>query len=144
MKKKAYITNNSQETFDLARNIAKNSKRSEIFALHGNLGAGKTAFCQGLAAGLNVTSQVNSPTFNILKLYEANLANIDTFCHIDAYRLKSGDELINLGFSDYLEDENTIIAIEWPKNVSSVLPKNVKNIYFKTLSENKREITLDF
>ncbi|MDA3802509.1 MAG: tRNA (adenosine(37)-N6)-threonylcarbamoyltransferase complex ATPase subunit type 1 TsaE [Patescibacteria group bacterium] len=144
MKIRTIITKNSQETFDLAKNIAKDCTGSEVFALNGDLGAGKTAFCQGLAAGFKVKTQVNSPTFNILKLYQTNLKNINTFCHIDAYRLNNGNDLINLGFSDYLEDENTVIAIEWPENVSSALPKRVKNIYFKTLSENKREITLDF
>lgn len=144
MKKQVILTNNNQETHKLAESLAKKCTGKEVFTLYGDLGAGKTAFCQGLATGLKVKNQVNSPTFNILKTYKASHGNIDTFCHIDAYRLNTGEDLVNLGVIDYLEDENTVTAIEWPEKVQSIIPAGNKKIFIKSISEEKREITLFF
>lgn len=143
MPKKIILSKNLKETQEIAKKIALNCKGGEIFTLEGDLGTGKTAFSQGLADGLGVKSQVNSPTFNILKLYKANLNKIKTFCHIDAYRLNNGNDLINIGFTDYLNDKTTVIAIEWPKNAISAIPKKSIKISLKSISLNTREITIE-
>lgn len=93
--KKIYISHSPEETFTLGKELAATFQGGEVLALSGDLGAGKTAFVQGLAAGLNVKGRVNSPTFTIMKLYPAKKGNIKQLCHIDAYRLSSGKELLD-------------------------------------------------
>ena len=143
MKKNKYIIKSLDDTKKLAKHIANKCLGGEIFAIKGDLGAGKTTFCQFLAHYLGVDSKVNSPTFNILKLYKANNKKIDTFCHIDAYRLKNGQDLINLGIDDYIS-ANTVIAIEWPENIEKDLKLNYKTIDIILLDDNSREFTLNF
>jgi tRNA threonylcarbamoyladenosine biosynthesis protein TsaE len=137
------ITKNFQETADLGFKIGQTCLGGEVFALHGNLGAGKTTFLQGLAKGLGVKNQVNSPTFNILKLYKTKSKSIvKEFCHIDAYRLASGKDLLDLGVNEFLESRNTVTAIEWVEKVESILPKKIISIYIENISESSRIIKI--
>jgi len=139
-KSQEYISNNPEETFALGKELAATLRGGEILALSGNLGAGKTAFVQGLAAGLGVKAKVNSPTFTIMKLYPAKKGNIKQLCHIDAYRLSSGKELLDIGADDYLGQKDTVSAIEWIERVKSVLPVNIANIKIKILKKDLRKI----
>jgi tRNA threonylcarbamoyladenosine biosynthesis protein TsaE len=104
-------------------------------ALHGELGSGKTCFVQGLAEALGVRAFVNSPTFTIINEYKGRLP----LHHIDLYRVKSEREADLLGLEEYLEAEG-ITAIEWPENISSLLPKNTIHIYFEFVDLNRRKI----
>lgn len=136
-----------QETFDLGFSIGKMCQGGEVFLLNGDLGAGKTSFLQGLGSGLNIKTRVNSPTFNILKLYKAKKSKDDTrllhFCHIDAYRLNSGKDLENIGISEYLEDKKTVTAIEWADRVKSIWPKSYTKIDLEINGEEKRKIIIE-
>lgn len=89
--------------------------------LKGNLGSGKTTFLKGLAKGLGVRNVVTSPTFVLMKVYQAKHKHIRTFVHVDCYRLP-GAELAAIGLGDYLNEPNTVVAIEW----ANKLPKNPK------------------
>ena len=90
------ITNSEQETFAFGLSLGRLCRGGEIFALCGDLGAGKTKLVQGLAEGLGVKDRITSPTFNILKVYKAS-GKIGNFYHIDAYRLRSEKDLAALG-----------------------------------------------
>lgn len=144
---KQVITKNSQETFDLGVKFGQSLKGGEILALQGNLGAGKTCFLQGLAKGLGIKDKVNSPTFNILKVYKIT-SNIkkrispQVFCHIDTYRLRDERDLISLGIEEFFHDLKTITAIEWAEKVKKILPKKTIDLYFKQIDEDTREITI--
>jgi tRNA threonylcarbamoyladenosine biosynthesis protein TsaE len=134
------ISHSEQQTEDLGAKFAKKLKGGEILALSGNLGAGKTCFSRGLAHGLGVRAVVNSPTFNILQVYNIKVGRVRRFVHIDAYRLKSQNDLINIGFYEYLDAE-TVIALEWPENILGLLPISVKTISIAAIDENRREIS---
>lgn len=137
------ITKSDKETIKLAITYAKNLQGGEIIALSGNLGAGKTIFTKGLAHALGVKHVVNSPTFNILKLYPTtNNLGIITLVHIDAYRLKSSNELEALGVQEYFDNPNFVTVIEWPEKIKKILPKKTEHITIKQLNENAREITI--
>lgn len=144
---KQIITKNSQETFDLGLKFGQSLKGGEILALQGNLGAGKTCFVQGLAKGLGIKDKVNSPTFNILKVYKI-ASNIkkrispQVFCHIDTYRLRDERDLISLGIEEFFHDQKTITAIEWAEKVKKILPKKTIDLYFKQIDEDTREIII--
>ena len=134
------ITKSEKETFALAKKLAKTLKGGEVIGLIGELGAGKTIFTKGLAAGLGIKNTVNSPTFVIMKVYETK-GKIERLVHIDAYRLQSATDLEAIGALDSLKSKNTITVIEWPKKIESLLPKDSILIDIKNLSENERMIT---
>jgi len=138
---KTIISKNEKDTFKLGLSWGKKSQRGDVFILCGDLGAGKTKLLQGLAQGLGVKSRVNSPTFNILKIYKS-LGKVKYFCHIDAYRLQSEHDLIALGIEEFFNSPETVTAIEWGEKIKKIWPKNAKIIKIKHLSLNKREITI--
>jgi tRNA threonylcarbamoyladenosine biosynthesis protein TsaE len=125
------ISQNVDDTQKLAEQIAGSLKGGEILGLVGNLGAGKTAFVQGLAKGLGVKAVVNSPTFILMKVYDIK-GKIKTLIHVDAYRLNDLKELKNIGIGDYLNHPETIIALEWADRVKEIKKqKNYQEIKFK-------------
>ncbi len=142
--KRKYISHSPEDTFSFGRELALSLRGGEILAFYGDLGAGKTALVQGIAAGLGVKGIVNSPTFTIMKLYHVKKGSIKRLCHIDAYRLSQGKELLDIGAGDYLGFTDTVSAVEWAERVDSVLAANLFNISIKNLGENSREITLNF
>ena len=142
--KSKYISKTPDETRNLAMSLSKVLDGGEVILLFGDLGAGKTLFLQGLAQGLGVKDVVNSPTFNILKIYTIkNKKNIKKFCHIDAYRLSSGKDLETLGIKEIWEDKKIVTAIEWAEKIKDIFPKkNYIKIFIKSISESKREIKI--
>jgi len=142
------ITNSSQETFKLGLEFGQTLKGGEVLALQGDLGAGKTCFLQGLAKGMGIKDKVNSPTFNILKVYKISgriktKTSPQVFCHIDAYRLRDERDLISLGIEEFFSDFKTVTAIEWAEKVKKILPKRMIAITIKQLSESQREISIN-
>jgi tRNA threonylcarbamoyladenosine biosynthesis protein TsaE len=131
------ITNSEKETFDFAKSLAAKANGGEVYALSGNLGAGKTVFVRGFATGLGIKGNVNSPTFVLMKVYPVKKhLNIKYFCHIDAYRLKSSADLEAIGALDYFGKKDTICFIEWPEKVKKIF--NKKSIIFK-IKQDKKE-----
>ncbi|MDO8574709.1 MAG: tRNA (adenosine(37)-N6)-threonylcarbamoyltransferase complex ATPase subunit type 1 TsaE [bacterium] len=142
------IAKSANETKKVAALLAKTikerplSKTALVVASEGNLGSGKTTFIQGLAAGLGVKESVLSPTFLILKQFSIVLKNYKNFYHIDAYRLKNSEELLELGFKDLLNNPENIIVIEWADKIKKILPKDILWIIFENLGKNRRRIIL--
>ncbi|MDP3003936.1 MAG: tRNA (adenosine(37)-N6)-threonylcarbamoyltransferase complex ATPase subunit type 1 TsaE [Candidatus Azambacteria bacterium] len=118
------------------------SNKAFIVALKGDLGSGKTTFIQGLAQGLKVKENILSPTFVIQKDFSLQLKNFKNFYHIDAYRLKNPEELLELGFKDLIDNPENIIVIEWADKIKKLLPREILRIEFKNLGESKRKITI--
>ena len=140
---KKNISASAKETFSLGKKLGAACRGGEVFALMGDLGAGKTCLVQGLAKGLGVKGAVNSPTFVVMKIYPVSgNKRIKHFCHIDAYRLSSAKELKDLEALDYIKQADTVSAIEWGDKVKSVLPQGVRKIKIKLgAKENEREIS---
>ncbi len=137
------FTKTEADTFNLGLKLGKKIRKAEVLALSGDLGAGKTKFLQGFARGLGVKAKVNSPTFNILKLYKVyNNDKIKIFCHVDAYRLTASKDLISLGIEEYINDKKTVVAIEWAEKVKGVFPHRARSINIRVVDEMIREICL--
>jgi len=132
------ITNSEQETFSFGQELGRACRGGEVFLLVGELGAGKTKLLQGLASGLGVKDTVNSPTFNILKIYPAT--RVQDFCHIDAYRLHSDKDLTALGVQEFFASPVTVTAVEWAEKIKPIWPRGARLIKITSLSENSREI----
>jgi tRNA threonylcarbamoyladenosine biosynthesis protein TsaE len=107
------------ETRDLAAALAALAQSGDLVLLAGDLGAGKTAFVQGFAAGLGVTEPVTSPTFTLAQQYAGRL----TVHHLDVYRLDQLGEVAELGLSELLDDDG-VVLIEWGDAILPVLPSD--------------------
>ncbi len=133
------ITHSRQETVDFARQYAKTLPVGALLAFTGGLGAGKTAFCQGLAEGLGCTDPVSSPTFAIVNYYRG----AHPMAHFDLYRIHTEGDLAAAGFYDYL-DMGAVVACEWSENCAELLAlEHPIHIHIERLDENTRRITID-
>ena len=102
------IINNINDTKSFAEDLAKNTKAGTTYGLIGNLAAGKTTFTKYFINYFIKNIEVISPTFNIVKTYNIDNSNIKYINHFDVYRLKNDDELIEIGFYDYISDQYSI------------------------------------
>jgi len=137
------ITKSSEETRAWACEYAQNLHGGEIIGLIGDLGAGKTTFSQGIAEGLGVRQNVNSPTYVIMKIYrvEKKDSKIKNLVHIDAYRLESENDIENIGALEYFNRKDTVVLIEWADKIKNMLTK--KTIFIKIKhSISNREFSL--
>lgn len=139
------IINNINDTKSFAEDLAKNTKAGTTYGLIGNLAAGKTTFTKYFINYFIKNIEVISPTFNIVKTYNIDNSNIKYINHFDVYRLKNDDELIEIGFYDYISDQYSINIVEWADMIKDKLPDNTIFIEFKYYNNdiNKREILID-
>lgn len=138
---KKIILKNLADTRKLAKDIAKKLRGSEVIALTGPLGSGKTTFVQFLAKELGVKRTVKSPSFIILQLFNLQPASCKLraklLCHVDCYRLKNADELDALGLGDYLGKSNVITVIEWAEKIKKALPPKTIWLKFKYAKDGR-------
>ncbi|MBU0679080.1 MAG: tRNA (adenosine(37)-N6)-threonylcarbamoyltransferase complex ATPase subunit type 1 TsaE [Verrucomicrobia bacterium] len=133
-----HTSNSPEETHAVARDLLANLTVPAVLALHGELGAGKTCFIQGLAAALGIRDAVGSPTYTLVNEYRGKLP----LYHIDLYRVNSAQEAWALGLDEYLEGDG-ITAIEWAERAESLLPQNTLHLTFEVCSETDiRRITV--
>ncbi|MFZ5391207.1 MAG: tRNA (adenosine(37)-N6)-threonylcarbamoyltransferase complex ATPase subunit type 1 TsaE [Patescibacteria group bacterium] len=135
-----YLTKSPNQTIALAKKLAKQLTGKQIIALQGNLGSGKTTFAKGLAKGLGIKNTITSPTFVLFKVYPVKHPTIKQLVHADCYRI-SGQEIKTIGLDEYLNNPQTILAIEWPDKIKK--QPNWLTIKFTTLkNSNHRKIQL--
>ena len=128
----ASITSHSPgETFAFGERIAATLRAGDVLALCGDLGAGKTHFVKGLAAGLGVAASVTSPTFTLIHEYPAGRLPL---YHLDFYRLESEDDALRIGFEEYL-DAGGVLAIEWADKFPALLPAHTRWLEFRVEGE---------
>ena len=111
------ITKSPEQTELLGKKLAELLRPGDVIAYYGDLGAGKTAFTRGLAAGLGIREAVTSPTYTIVNEY---LSGRMPLFHFDMYRLDSADDLFDIGWEDYLA-RGGVCAVEWSENVADAL-----------------------
>ena len=113
------VTSSAEDTRELGRAISEALRPGDVVALAGDLGAGKTVFVQGAAAGLGVVQQVVSPTFTLVREYAGRLPVV----HVDVYRLDRVQDVLDVGFDDYL-DGRAVVFIEWGDVIQGLLPES--------------------
>ncbi len=128
-------TETVEQTRDVARRLAGELSAGDFVALVGPLGAGKTAFVQGLAEVLGVDGAVTSPTFVLMRLHRGDTP----LCHADAYRLSGAGELFDLGLEDWRDE--AVVALEWADTVREALPRDRIDVLIE-YTESGRRITI--
>jgi tRNA threonylcarbamoyladenosine biosynthesis protein TsaE len=131
-----FTTRSEEETFALARDLASGFKGREVVLLTGELGAGKTVFAKGIAAGAGVsdTNRVSSPSFTLVNIYEGRYRVF----HIDLYRLEKEAEILDLGWEDYLGEG--IVLVEWAEKLT--LPLAGIRVRIEVVGDDERRITV--
>ncbi|MAF13721.1 MAG: tRNA (adenosine(37)-N6)-threonylcarbamoyltransferase complex ATPase subunit type 1 TsaE [Parcubacteria group bacterium] len=137
-----HITHSEIQTFNLGKKVASQLKAGGVISLTGELGAGKTVFVKGLAVGLGVEQVVNSPTFVLMKIYPTKHSTVKQIVHIDCYRLKESDEIVNVGALEYFNRPDTVTVIEWAEKIKKNLPQSRQKILIEIKNVNDREITI--
>ena len=135
------ISHDESETIEAGRAFVTRLAPGAIVALRGDLGAGKTRFVRGMAAGLgHDPRQVSSPTYTLANEYDTAGARCPLI-HIDAYRLPEGDDLSSIGW-DHMTDGTAIIVIEWAERVRGVLPAGCAEVDIEHEGDRERVIRL--
>jgi tRNA threonylcarbamoyladenosine biosynthesis protein TsaE len=130
-----YYTKNSKETIKLGEKIAKYLKKGDIIGFVGELGSGKTTIIKGIVKHFS-NSDVYSPSFIIVNEYQGKIP----IFHFDLYRIKDFDELIDIGWEDYID--KGIILIEWAEKIKKNLPKNIIWVKINIIEKKKRKIEI--
>lgn len=143
MKKTEFISESPEETKKIAADLAATFHGGEVIKAIGEMGCGKTAFCQGLGKALGVKGIINSPTFNLIKVYQGKDVSL---YHVDCYRLENADEeRKDLSLDEVMGDKNIITYIEWPMYgndyVLSYCPTITVTLTY--LDEEKRKIVIE-
>jgi tRNA threonylcarbamoyladenosine biosynthesis protein TsaE len=130
------ISHSADETFQAGLAAAAGAKPGDIFALVGDLGAGKTHWVKGLAAGLGSEAPVTSPTFTLVHEYTGGRLPL---YHFDCYRLETPEELLGIGLDEYM-DGRAVLAIEWADKFPTLLPPAARWVRFAIGPGDRREI----
>ena len=120
---KQFYTYSAEQTMQLGERLASALPNGITIALTGDLGAGKTTLVRGIAQGLMIEDIVQSPTFNIMKIY---FKGKKPLIHIDAYRLEN--VATDIGLEEYIGYETGITVIEWPQYIENLIPENALEI----------------
>jgi tRNA threonylcarbamoyladenosine biosynthesis protein TsaE len=127
------VTDSPAQTRDVARRLVEALPPCAVIALYGDLGSGKTCFTQGLAQALGVERLVTSPTFVVVNEYSGRRR----LYHMDLYRMRDPDEILALGFADYLEPDG-ITAIEWAERAGDLIPASAVRVFLSAGSAARR------
>lgn len=126
-----------EQTEFLAGKLSKIIKSNDVIVLNGNLGSGKTTLIKYICVNYGIT-EVTSPSFSIVNQYYGERK----IYHFDFYRLKKVEELYDIGFEDYLNDQDAVIFIEWGNLMQDILPINHYEINIELYSNDKRKIRI--
>ena len=129
----------ASDAADIARLILQSHAEARVFALHGDLGAGKTTLIKGFCNALGVKDHTSSPSFAIVNEYRS--AAGDPVYHFDLYRLRHEGELQGIGFEEYL-DSGAYCFIEWPELASDQLPPGTLHLRLEMAPDSVRTIRL--
>jgi tRNA threonylcarbamoyladenosine biosynthesis protein TsaE len=137
LKNSKNVTRSAGETMAVARALSREFKGGEVVYLIGELGAGKTVFAKGLAAGLGLKSvhQVCSPTFTLMNVYPTRVP----IYHFDLYRLAGAPEITELGFEDYVGEG--VVVVEWAEKIPFTIP--AIQVTIEVLDNQRRRIEIN-
>ncbi|MBA3531006.1 MAG: tRNA (adenosine(37)-N6)-threonylcarbamoyltransferase complex ATPase subunit type 1 TsaE [Ardenticatenales bacterium] len=133
------LSENPQQTHALGAQLGTLLRPGDTILLHGDLGAGKTHFTQGIARGLGITEAVRSPTFTLVNEYHEGRLPL---YHIDLYRLMGDGEIATVGVEEYFETDG-VTVVEWPERGEAWLPADALHLTLTPISEQQRALHLE-
>lgn len=142
---KTYLVSQPTDFSEVINDILESSNFKDtplIITLEGDLGAGKTTFTQELGKKLGVSEPVTSPTFTIMKQYPLSGGIADSLIHIDAYRIESEEEVAPLHFESLFVKPRTIICIEWPSHIESIIPDTAIKVSISIKEKEERLVEI--
>jgi tRNA threonylcarbamoyladenosine biosynthesis protein TsaE len=134
---KAYLVENLDELDDLAFLLKDEIIRYKNILIYGEMGAGKTTFIKALGKVLSCKDNISSPTYAIVNEYDMPPSKI---FHFDLFRLNSKEEVLDIGFEDYL-DQNALCIIEWPQLAEGFIETGLK-IEIEKIDLNRRKFSI--
>jgi tRNA threonylcarbamoyladenosine biosynthesis protein TsaE len=137
-----FISHSPAETELLGEKFGRAAQRGFVFALSGDLGAGKTQFVKGLARGLEISARVHSPTYTLVNEYGGGRLKL---FHLDLYRLETREQILSAGIEEFLSPDG-VSVIEWAERLKAESRKRkveIVEVQIKILSETEREIIYD-
>jgi len=133
------FSNSVEDTYDIGKRLGRLLTKGSIVCLTGDLGAGKTAFTQGIAKGMGVEDYVTSPTYTIINEYQGRIP----LYHFDVYRLNDVEEMYELGYEEYFFGDGAVV-VEWADIVRDIIPtERLWITILKGKDENSREILIE-
>lgn len=134
--------NSIEEMHRLANLITNFARPNQVIALNGDLGAGKTTFTKGIGQALEIKRVINSPTFTIMKIYDAvnKINGIQKLYHLDVYRLQNSEDDFELEEYFYLQG---LTIIEWATIIEDILPSDTWNINIYRLTDTSRIVEFE-
>lgn len=133
------ISTSEAETFRIGRELAESMRLPAHILLYGDLGAGKTAFARGLAAGFGLedSEEVSSPTFTLINEYRGRVK----IYHIDLYRIDTG-RLEGLGLDEIFENPNAAVIVEWAERLGDFPTPGAVRVFLEYVDEGSRKIEI--
>lgn len=136
----AIIIKSALEMEELGKKLSAELGGGDVILLTGELGAGKTVFCKGVARGLGIAVPVVSPTFTLMNEYFGTTK----FCHFDAYRLSGEEEAYGAGLSDFIGNESCICAVEWWENIAGMFcGLNTIKVTIEKCGNDQRKVRIE-
>lgn len=134
-----FFSNSPTQTRRFGANLGGLAQPGDVVLLHGDLGAGKTHFAQGIAEGLGITDPVRSPTFTLVNEYEEGRVPL---YHIDLYRLEGDEEIATVGIEEYF-DADGLVVVEWPEKGAHWLPSDALHLFLGHIDERRRSLRMN-
>lgn len=134
-----FVTTSPEETIALGEKIGAELKLGDVLAFYGDLGSGKTTIIKGICLGLGVKEQdiVKSPSFIMINEYQGRYP----IYHIDLYRTRNLEEILSIGFDEYLYDDG-VCLIEWAEKAEGQLLENIIKVELETVNQHERKIKI--
>lgn len=136
-----FISHSPAETESLGVQFGRTARRGFVFALSGDLGAGKTQFVRGLARGLEIPARVHSPTFTLVNEYGGGRLKL---FHLDLYRLETREQILSAGIEEFLSPDG-VSVIEWAERIYDLrfMIYDLKKVRVEIVGESERKIIYD-
>ncbi len=135
---KTIIAQSALDMEEIGIELASILEDGMVVSLIGPLGAGKTTLSKGIAKGLLITDVVVSPSYMIARTYQGRMA----MHHIDAYRISSLDELVEIGLDDFLPPDTGISVVEWPDRIDGLIEISHIQVSIELLEDSHRQVQL--
>jgi tRNA threonylcarbamoyladenosine biosynthesis protein TsaE len=141
----AYVTVSAEQTRALGARLGRLLRPGDVVLLHGDLGAGKTTLTQGIAHGLGVREQIQSPTFTLVAEHAGETADGEpiNLYHLDLYRLAGEEDLDSFGWESYLAPVDGISVVEWPERAGTWLPEEYLLVRIESEGVDRRRVTVE-